>query len=68
MKITDRLKAPTPKYWRIVRNIAAACATVGTIIATAPVALPVGIITAGGYIAFGGTLLATFAQTAKKDK
>ena len=44
-KIIDRAKAPTPKFFKVLRNIGLIMAGVGTVLLTAPVSLPV---TAGG--------------------
>jgi len=66
MKIVDRLKAPTPSYWKKIRNIAATIGAVGAVIVGLPIALPAVIITAAGYAVAVGTVVATVSQTAKE--
>lgn len=66
--MANRLTSKTPKWFRIIRNIGLTAAAVGTTILTAGVALPAVVVTAAGYIALGGTIAATVAQTAKENE
>jgi len=66
MKIIDRLKAPTPSYWKKIRNIAATIGSVGAVIVGLPIALPAVVITVAGYAVAVGTVVATVSQTAKE--
>ena len=45
-----------------VQRIGLVLTAVGTVLVSAPIALPVAIVTAGGYAAFGGGLLAAMSQ------
>ncbi len=58
----QRWMAPTPKFWKKVQSIGILLSAVGTVLATAPVSLPVVIVTAGSYAAFGGSLIAAMSQ------
>ena len=66
MKIIERLKAPTPSYWKKIRNIAGLIGAVGATILTLPISLPAVIITGAGYAVAVGTVVATISQTAKE--
>jgi uncharacterized membrane protein HdeD (DUF308 family) len=62
MKITDRVKAPTPKFFKVLRNIGLALAAVGGTVLAAPIALPVVVTTIGGYLAVAGGVLSAVSQ------
>ena len=67
-KIINRAKAPTPKFFKVLRNVGLAMAAVGGTILAAPVALPVAIVSIGGYIALAGGVISAVSQlTSTKD-
>ena len=68
MEIVKRLKAPTPKFFKKVRNLGLLLTAIGTGIIGAPVVLPVAIASIGGYLVLGGTIAAGVAQLTKEDK
>ena len=61
-KILNRATAPTPKFFKVLRNIGLALAAVGGTILAAPVALPAIVITIGGYVAVAGGVLTAASQ------
>ena len=67
MKITDRLKAPTPKFFKVLRNIGLVLAALGGTILAAPVALPVVVTTVGGYLAVAGGLVSAVSQLTTEE-
>ncbi len=62
MGILKRLKAPTPRFFRKIRNIGIAAGTIGGTLLAAPVALPAILISAAGYMAVAGTVAAAVSQ------
>jgi len=62
MSILERVKAPTPRFFRILRTIGLSLAAAGAAILAAPVSLPAGISALGGYLALGGTVLTAVSQ------
>lgn len=66
-KIIDRAQAPTPKFFKVLRNIGLALAAVGGTIVAAPVALPALVATVGGYLAVAGGVVSAVSQLAKED-
>lgn len=67
LTLKQRWKAPTPKFWKKVQKLGIVLTAVGTALATAPVALPAAVITAGAYAAFGGGLIAAMSQLTVED-
>jgi uncharacterized membrane protein HdeD (DUF308 family) len=68
MNIAERVAAPTPKWFKVLRTIGIALASVGGIIIASPVALPVGLVAAAGYLVLGGSILSIVSQTAVKSE
>ena len=67
--IIKRATAPTPTFFKVLRTIGMALATVGGIVLTAPIALPVIVTTIGGYITVAGGVLSAVSQlTVEKDE
>lgn len=66
LNIVDRALAPTPKWFKILRTVGIALASVGGVIIAAPVALPVGLVSAAGYLVLGGSIISVVSQTAVK--
>jgi hypothetical protein len=67
MNIVKRATAPTPKFFKILRNIGLVLAAIGGGILTATVSLPVGLVTAGGYIVLAGGVLSAVSQITVDD-
>jgi uncharacterized membrane protein HdeD (DUF308 family) len=66
MNLIKRAKAPTPKFFKVLRNIGLALAAVGGTVLAAPVALPVVITSIGGYLAVAGGVLSAVSQLTTK--
>ncbi len=65
-ELIDRLKAPTPSFFKKVRNVGLTLAAVGGAILSAPVAVPAAMMTAAGYMVATGAALSAASQAAKK--
>jgi hypothetical protein len=68
MTIKQRLKEPTPKFFKKVRNVGIALAAVSAAIFTAPVALPAIVIKVAGYLAVAGGVATAVSQATTKDE
>ena len=66
LNLVERVQAPTPKWFKILRTVGITLASVGGIIIAAPVALPVGLVSAAGYLVLGGSIISVVSQTAVK--
>ncbi|NOS56058.1 MAG: hypothetical protein HOP37_07360 [Cyclobacteriaceae bacterium] len=64
MKLVERLKAPTPKFFRVLRNVGLALAAAGGALLSAPITLPVAVITVAGYVTVAGGVITAVSQTA----
>jgi uncharacterized membrane protein HdeD (DUF308 family) len=68
MNLIKRAKAPTPKFFKVLRNIGLALAAIGGTILAAPIALPVVVSSIGGYLAVAGGVVSAVSQlTTEKD-
>ena len=63
-QLGQRLKSPTPKFFRKLRNTGLVLATVATTIAAAPVAVPIVLVKVASYLAVAGGVLSAVSQTA----
>jgi uncharacterized membrane protein HdeD (DUF308 family) len=68
MSILKRAKAPTPKFFKVLRNIGLVLAAVGGTILTAPVALPIVVTSVGGYLVVAGGVASAVSQLTVKDE
>jgi uncharacterized membrane protein HdeD (DUF308 family) len=64
MTIVERVKAPTPKFFKTLRIIGLTLAGIGGAILAAPVAVPAALITIAGYITLAGGVITAVSQTA----
>jgi ABC-type xylose transport system permease subunit len=64
LTLVQRVVAPTPKFFRLMRTIGIVIGLVGGAILASPVALPTAIVTIGGYLAVAGSIVTGVSQTA----
>ncbi|HRG01199.1 MAG TPA: hypothetical protein PKZ75_08790 [Bacteroidia bacterium] len=62
MKLIDRLKAPTPKFFRVLRNVGLGLAAAGGILVASPIAIPAIVVTIGGYMIVAGSVATAVSQ------
>ncbi|UNY97905.1 hypothetical protein MQE36_12515 [Zhouia spongiae] len=60
--IIARAKAPTPKFFKVLRTIGLVLATVGGTIVASPIAIPATIATIAGYLTVAGGVLTSVSQ------
>ena len=68
LNLVERVTAPTPKWFKIIRTVGITLTAVGGAILTAPVALPATVVTVAGYVMLGGTIASVIAQTAMQTE
>ena len=68
MNIVQRAKAPTPKFFKLLRNIGLILATVGGTILAAPITLPIVVSTSAGYFAVAGGVMTAVSQLTTTDE
>jgi len=64
MTLVERLKSPTPKFFRTIRKIGLSVAAIGGALLAAPVGLPVALMTVAGYLTVAGGVMTAVAQAA----
>ena len=62
MNIVDRAKAPTPRFFRILRTVGLTLLAVSGSVLAAPVALPAALISVAGYLAVAGGVISAVSQ------
>ncbi len=67
MNIIERVQAPTPKFFRVLRTIGLALLGISSVIVAAPVALPAVIVTVAGYAAVAGGVISAISQITVDD-
>lgn len=68
MKIIERIKAPTPKLFKILRSIGLALFAISGTIVAAPNVLPVMVVTVAGYMAVAGGVISAVSQITVDDE
>ena len=68
MKIVERIKAPTPKFFKILRSVGLALLAISGTIVAAPIVLPVTVVTVAGYMAVAGGVISAVSQMTVNDE
>jgi hypothetical protein len=67
MKFSERIKKPTPPFFKKLRNIGIILAATGGAILAAPIALPSIVLSIATYLAVAGTVATTISQAVVSD-
>ena len=67
MNIQERAKAPTPKFFKVLRTIGLSLLAISGSIMAAPIALPAAVVTVAGYVAVAGGIISTVSQVTVED-
>ena len=62
MNLVERIKAPTPKFFKTLRSIGLALLAISGTIIAAPVALPAVVVSAAGYLVVAGGVISAISQ------
>ena len=62
MNIVERAKAPTPKFFKILRSIGLALLAISGTVVAAPIVLPATVLTVAGYMAVAGGVISAVSQ------
>jgi len=63
MNLVQRMKSPTPNYFKILRNIGLGFAAAGGALLASPFHLPEIISTIGEYLMVGGSVASAVSQS-----
>ncbi|MGK9126668.1 hypothetical protein M1D52_21830 [Olivibacter sp. SA151] len=67
-EITERIKSPTPKFFKKIRTIGLTLGAIGGALLAAPIALPATVTTIAGYLATAGIVASAVSSVTKEDK
>lgn len=62
MKLLQRALAPTPKFFKTLKSIGLGVAALGGALLATPVALPVLLVSIGGYLTLAGGVITAISQ------
>jgi hypothetical protein len=68
MNIIERVKAPTPKFFRVIRAIGLTLAAVSGTLLAEPVDLPAAVLNIAGYMSVAGGVATAVSQVAVKKE
>jgi len=69
MNVVQRVKAPTPKFFKILRTIGISLAVAGGTILASPIAIPAVVVSIASYVILAGSVITAVSQTAvEKNK
>jgi len=64
MNVVQRVKAPTPKFFKILRTIGLSLAVAGGTVVASPIAIPAAVVSVASYVILAGTVITAVSQTA----
>lgn len=67
-QVITRLQAPTPKFFKVLRNVGLGLAAVGGVLVSAPVALPTLVVSIGGYLIVAGSVATAVSQAVTTEE
>ena len=67
MNLVERYNKPTPKFFKILRNIGIALATAGGAIIAAPISMPAIVVSIATYMTVAGTVATAVSQAVVSD-
>lgn len=67
MNVIERAKAPTPKFFKVLRTIGLSLLAISGSIVAAPIALPALVVTIAGYAAVAGSVISAVSQITVDD-
>jgi len=67
MNVIERMAAPTPVFFKKIRNAGLILAAVSATLLTTPVALPLVVVKIAGYLAVASSVASAVSQTATES-
>lgn len=67
-EIIERVQAPTPNFFKKIRNIGLTLGAIGAALLAAPITLPATVVTIAGYLTTVGIVASAIATAAKDDQ
>lgn len=67
MNLFERMQAPTPKFFRVVRNVGLLLASTSAVILASPVVVPAVVMQIALYAGLAGTVAGVVSQAATEQ-
>ena len=67
MNLIERMSAPTPTFFKRLRNAGLVLTAVSGTIITSPVSLPAAVVQVAGYVAVAGAVASAVSQAATNN-
>jgi hypothetical protein len=68
MELLERIKEPTPSFWKKIQKIGITLGVIGGAIVSAPVSLPATIVSIGSYFIVAGSVSAALSQLTSTNR
>jgi uncharacterized membrane protein HdeD (DUF308 family) len=68
MNLLQRVGSPTPKFFKVLRDVGLVLAAAGGAILTAPISVPAAVTSIAGYLAVAGGVLSAVSQATVKGE
>jgi hypothetical protein len=68
MTIAERLKSPTPKFFKRLRNLGLGLVAAGGVIVASPIAIPALVVSIGGYFIVAGSVATAVCQAVTTEE
>jgi len=62
MNLAERVLAPTPKWFKVLRSIGLALLAISGTVVAAPIVLPATVVAVAGYMAVAGGVISAVSQ------
>ena len=62
MNLKERVQAPTPQFFKVLRLVGLSLAAAGGVLLAAPVAIPAALVSAGAYLVVAGSVATAVSQ------
>ncbi len=66
--LVERLQAPTPSFFKKIRNMGLVLGAVGAAVLSAPISLPAIVLSVAGYMATAGLVATAVSQAVYKEE
>ena len=68
MNLVERVKAPTPRFFKVLRTVGLVLAALGGSVLASPIALPAIVVTAAGYLTVAAGVLTAVSQVTVEEQ
>jgi hypothetical protein len=65
--LLQRISEQTPPFFKKLRTVGLVTIAAGTVLVSAPIAIPAMLVTIGGYLIVGGGVMTAMAQAAVEE-